>query len=111
MSKWQKGYGIDDEGRRTIVITENKPNPHPVDRCLGFITRASGRITVILFICLIALRGLIWVGDRMNGFVRDNRALVVVAIVAIAFYFIGRVAKCVNGGPSASVSDDANPGK
>lgn len=108
MSKWQKNYGIDDEGRRAIVITENKPNPTPVDRFLGLVTRTFGRITAVLFVCLIALQGLIRVSDKMNGFVSDNRILVVIALVAVALYFVGRVAKRANGVSSSSATDNTN---
>lgn len=105
MSKWQKNYGIDDEGHRTIVITENKPNPSSIDRFLGFFTRSFGRITVVLFICLILLQGLIRISDSMNGFITHNRIFVVVALIAVFLCFVGQVAKrFINSSPSSPSS-------
>lgn len=91
--KWQKGYGIDDEGRRTIVITENAPKKTAVDRLVELVTHGAGVMITICAVLCIAIMLVDSASKGIAGFISDNRWIVVIAIAVAILFFIGKVSE------------------
>lgn len=103
--KWQKGYGIDDEGRRTIVITENAPKKTAVDRLVELVTHGAGVMVAICAVLCIAIMLVDSVSQSIAGFISNNRWVVVIAIAVAILFFIGKVSARMRGDDGKPSSD------
>ena len=91
--KWQKGYGIDDEGRRTIVITENAPQKTPVDRLMELVTHGAGVMIAICALLCVAIMLVESASEGIADFFGTHRWVLVVAIL----FFLGKVSARMHG--------------
>lgn len=95
--KWHKGYGIDDEGRRTIVITENAPQKTPVDRLMELVTHGAGIMIAICALLCVAIMLVESASEGIAGFFGTHRWVLVVAIVVAVLFFLGKVSARMRG--------------
>lgn len=95
--KWQKGYGIDDEGRRTIVITENAPKKTPADRLVELVTHGFGALVAVIAVLGVIVMLIDEAGAGLASFFDGNRWILVVALAIAALYFLGKVSERMRG--------------
>jgi predicted ferric reductase len=95
--KWQRGYGIDDEGRRTIVITENAPQKTPVDRLMELVTHGAGVMIAICALLCVAIMLVESASEGIADFFGAHRWVLVVAIVVAILFFLGKVSARMHG--------------
>ena len=107
MSKWQKNYGIDENGRRCIVITENAKPTTLGDRVVGMFMHALLVLMGIIFVLMIVMMALESAQASVVGFLGTHRWIVVLGIVIVAMLFLGKVSHRLHpdGNANASSSD------
>lgn len=91
--KWQKGYGIDDEGRRTIVITENVPKKTWADRLVEIVTHCTGVLVAICAVLCVIIMMVENASADIAGFIGDHRWILVVALAVAVLFFVGKVSE------------------
>ena len=65
MSKWTRTNGYDEQGRRTILITENEPSkPQPLNKIPWFV-KLDWKIMKIMFWGALITTGIIGVFGRI----------------------------------------------
>lgn len=104
---WHKGYGIDDQGRRTIVITEEKPPLTDVDRFMLMMKRGMG-ILIAVLCALLAIFGVIYyVGGAVVTFITAHRWIAVLALICMASFIAYKARHRFHDGKRLHDSTDA----
>lgn len=96
MSSWKKSYGIDDEGRRTIMITENAPEPSFTDKLFSMTEHVFGMIFAIGIVAFVIVTIAEVVFGSIGAFLSAHPWIIGIVIVIGILYFLGLVSHRMN---------------